>query len=197
MFRKILIPLLLLVLIYILYVQRQSPVDVTIVKSKIDNQDYIVQNKKDKQVAADTLAIVKQNMIKLVDFCKTHHKEDARTQRLALKFNPNVVIEGTEDPKYTTYTLNKGEKMVFCLRTRDNQDTVHDINLLTFVAIHELGHVCTISEGHTPEFDKNFQFLIQQAVKSGIYKPVDYRKSPQPYCGIQVTDTPLGQEYFT
>lgn len=193
-FINILIPLILL-FILLIYVKKQRT-EVSLVTSRIDGQQYVVQNKPDKQNAADKLAQIKQNLVKLVEYCNQSFPKDERVIRLNSKFDPNAIAEGTEDARYTTYTLNKGEKMVFCLRTRDYQDHVHELNLLTFVAVHELGHIMTLSEGHTPEFNKNFQFLIQQAVKCGIYSPEDYRVNPQKYCGIEVTDTPLGKEYF-
>ena len=71
----------------------------------------------------------------------------------------------------------------------DNQDDPNDLfravdklideNTLAFVAIHELGHVMTESVGHTKEFWQNFKFLLKDAVKLGIYKPVDYKKNPK------------------
>lgn len=193
-FVNIIIPLILL-FILLIYIKKQRT-EVAWVTSRVDGQQYVVQNKPDKQIAADRLAQIKQNLVKLVSYCNQNHPKDERVQRMNLKFDPNAIAEGTEDARYTTYTLNKGEKMVFCLRTRDYQDHIHDLNLLTFVAVHELGHIMTISEGHTEEFNKNFQFLIQQAVKCGVYSPEDYRINPRKYCGIEVTDTPLGQEYF-
>ena len=60
-----------------------------------------------------------------------------------------------------------------------------------FVAIHELAHVMTLSTGHTDEFWKNFQFLLQHAVNINIYKEVDYAKKPKEYCGLTITHTPL------
>ncbi len=173
---------------------RKDNTEVTLVRSNIDGKQYIVQNKPDKQAAADALAQIKRNMSTLMEYCATRHSKDERIIRLNSKFDPNDISEGTEDAKYTTYTLNKGEKMVFCLRTRDTRDHVHDVNLLTFVAVHEMAHVMTLSEGHTEEFNKNFQFLIKEAVKAGIYRPENYRDSPRQYCGISVTDTPLGNE---
>jgi len=179
-----------------IYIKKQRT-EVSLVRSSIDGQEYVVQNKPDKQKAADCLAQIKLNLVRLVDHCKSTNAKDERVKRMVLKFDPNAIAEGDESARYTTYTLNKGEKMVFCLRTRDYNDHVHDVNLLTFVAVHELGHIMTVSEGHTPEFNKNFQYLIQEAVKAGIYTPIDYRRNPKPYCGIEVTDTPLGQEYFS
>ena len=178
-----------------IYIKKQRT-EVSWITSHVDGKQYVVQNKPGKQLAADRLAQIKQNLIKLVAYCNQNHPNDERVTRLNLKFDPDAISEGTEDARYTTYTLNKGEKMVFCLRTRDYQDQIHSLNLLTFVAVHEMGHVCSVTEGHNDEFNTNFQFLIKQAVKCGIYTPEDYRVNPQKYCGIEVTDTPLGQEYF-
>ena len=49
----------------------------------------------------------------------------------------------------------------------------------------------TKSIGHTPEFWKNFKFLLQNAVAINLYTNEDYSKNPKPYCGIKVTDSPL------
>ena len=65
-----------------------------------------------------------------------------------------------------------------------------DENTLTFVGIHEVSHIMTKSIGHKPEFWRNFKFLLQNAKQIGIYEPVDYKKKPQPYCGMDITDNP-------
>ena len=65
-----------------------------------------------------------------------------------------------------------------------------DENTLTFLAVHELAHVMTESVGHTKEFWQNFKFLLKDAVKMGIYTPVDYKKKPKSYCGMNITDNP-------
>ena len=43
---------------------------------------------------------------------------------------------------------------------------------------------------HTEEFWSNFKFLLKEAKKEGIYNPIDYKKNPQPYCGMTITDNP-------
>ena len=73
---------------------------------------------------------------------------------------------------------------------RNANNTLVDENTLTFVAIHEVGHVMTESVGHGEEFWNNFRFLLQNAVNLGIYKPVDYKKEPTGYCGMDITDNP-------
>jgi hypothetical protein len=58
------------------------------------------------------------------------------------------------------------------------------------VAIHELGHIMTVSIGHTAEFWQNFRFLLKNAIDLGLYKPIDYKKKPAAYCGMDITDNP-------
>jgi hypothetical protein len=49
----------------------------------------------------------------------------------------------------------------------------------------------TISEGHKQIFWQHFKFLLEEAKEINIYKPVDYKKNPEPYCGMKITDNPL------
>jgi len=212
-FLKLFIPLLIL-LVLILWVRKRN-VEVAVVRSSVDGREYVVQNKPDKQQAANMLAKVRQKMIRLVDYLKkTNGRQtggdrakdgpraadgderrfgtyEERVQRLLRRFNPDRMSEGNEDVRYTTYTLNKGEKIVFCLRARDEDDRVHDLPMMTFVAVHELAHITSKSEHHTPEFQANFAWLLRNAVACGIYTFEDFRVRPRRYCGIDVTDTPL------
>ena len=59
-----------------------------------------------------------------------------------------------------------------------------------YVALHEISHIATKSVGHTDEFWKNFKFFIEQAHILNIYKPIDYKKTPAKYCGMEITDNP-------
>lgn len=195
MFTSLFIPLII-ILIFLIYVKRSNN-DVTIVKSTVDGEDYVVQNKKDKLQAANALANIKIKLKELIGHLKQNKNNDQRVTLLLSRFDPNKISEGAKDRNYTTYTLNKGEKIVFCLRARDNSERLHSLNLLLFVAIHELAHIMTVSTGHTEEFQKNFTYLLHEAVDIGIYKPENFRANPTTYCGISVTDTPLSDEFFT
>ena len=53
-----------------------------------------------------------------------------------------------------------------------------------------MGHVCSKTIGHNDEFWTNFKFLLDIAVENGLYHPVDYKKNPQEYCGMDITDNP-------
>lgn len=94
-----------------------------------------------------------------------------------------------------TYTLNKGEEIMMCMRNYKEGGKPHrDLNLLVFVALHELGHVMSITVHHTDEFWKNFRFLLEEAASMGYYEPVDYANDPVAYCTMTVYDNPFFYE---
>lgn len=165
--------------------------EVKYVISTFDNQKYLVRNKEDSNQAADLLAKIKQKLVKMTEYLNQKYTDNTGVKRLAEKFNPNSLSETGKYSSYTSYSVNKGEKIVLCLRSRDKHENLVDENTLTFVALHELAHIMTVSVGHTREFWKNFKFILKNAIALGIYKHVDYSKEPQPYCGITVSDTPL------
>lgn len=125
----------------------------------------------------------------LASTIKMKLKEDIR--RLYKNFNPEAFSETTPDAKYTSYSVNKGEKIVFCLRDKKEGEKLVKENIMTFVSIHELAHLMTKSIGHEPEFWSNFKLLLKISIDNGIYKNIDFNNTPKPYCGIQITDTPL------
>jgi hypothetical protein len=119
------------------------------------------------------------------------HNDDARVQRLVKGFNPKRISETLPTSELTAYSENKGEKIAFCLNKKKNDNTVLiDINTLTFVALHELSHIMTTSIGHKQDFWNNFKFLLENAKDANIYVPVDYKKKPESYCGMDITDNP-------
>jgi hypothetical protein len=113
--------------------------------------------------------------------------------RLIGNFNPNKISETTPDAKYTSYSVNKGEKIVMCIRNKKtaNQEIIN-INTLMFVALHETAHLMTKSIGHPPEFWENFRILINIAIDPnvGVYKEVDFNLYPEPYCGMTINSVP-------
>lgn len=112
-------------------------------------------------------------------------------KRLISNFNPDNFSESTPDVKYTSYSVNKGEKIVFCLRSKKAEQQLVKKNIMMFVAIHELGHLMTKSIGHEPDFWNNFKFLLVVSIHLKIYKHVNFNKTPHEYCGTDITDTPL------
>ncbi len=165
--------------------------EVTYTKSDVDGKAYLVRNLPDRKEAANLLANTKKRCVHLVRYLSLKYPDNPAVNRLLLKYNPDNITESGKNSKYTSYSVNKGEKIVFCIRSRDNKEELVKQNVLMFVALHELAHVMTKSIGHTDEFWDNFRFLLKEAIKAKVYKHHDFRKKPVKYCGTEITDTPL------
>lgn len=190
-FSTIIIGFLLIIIIIFIYHNYRK--DVIYLRSRLDNKTYKVYDLKYKQLAADTLARIR---IKLTNLClklKQTHPNDDRIVRLIDKFDPEMIIENEPNSKNTSYSINKGEKIVLCLRSRDGKHRIVKENIITFVALHELAHIMTLSVGHTKEFWDNFEFLLREAIKYGYYVDVDFSATPYEYCGVKITDTPTNR----
>lgn len=167
--------------------------EVTYVTSRLDKEPYLVRDLSDKQEAADTLAQLKSNIFKFTNQIgekkNTEYKDikDNITQ-LQQRISNVVLNESAEDNDYTSYSVNKGEQIVFCLRSRYNK-RIHDINLLMYVTLHELAHVASFSYGHTDEFKKVFAEFTKAAINMGLYKKIDFGRNHTEYCGITITDS--------
>ena len=158
--------------------------------SNVDGHTYCVRERAKLELASDLLARVTQKCKELVKYVSKKYPDDEDVQRLSKNFNPSRISETLPTSEHTAYSENKGEKLAFCLNTTKEGNKLIDINTLTFVAIHELAHVMTKSEGHKQIFWQNFKFLLQNAKEANIYVPVNYKKNPQEYCGMKITDNP-------
>jgi len=156
-----------------------------------NGKKYCIRDRYKIKEAANLLASAVDNCTKLVEYTKNKYPQREDIKRLVEGFNPNNISETLPNSELTAYSENKGEKLAFCLnRTKNSNNKLIDLNTLTFVAIHELAHIMTISVGHKQEFWNNFKFLLENAEKAGLYNPVDYKNDPQSYCGITITDNP-------
>jgi len=162
------------------------------VTSTVDQQKYIVRNLPDKQEAADRLARTREKLIRLMKVLKQMHPDKPFVTQMARNFDadPSRFSESTPDASYTSYSVNKGEKVYMCLRQRNEKEELVDENIITFVAIHELAHIGTVDIGHTPLFWNNFGWLLKEAEAIQIYKFTDFSAHPVEYCGIKITDQP-------
>ena len=119
------------------------------------------------------------------------YPNDPDVNRLINRMKKGIKIQESENEDGTSsYTINKGEILSFCLRHKDNQQKFHNDNTMWFVICHELAHVMSVSEGHNDEFIKNFRFLLIESAEFGIYTPVDYSANNIKYCGVLVTNNP-------
>ena len=179
--------ILIIIFIYLIY-QYHYYSNIETIISKIDNRNYDVQIKDDASEAADLIAKVREKLILLVNHMFKTFPSNPKVMRLKKNFNPDVLKEGIDNPSYTSYTVNKGEEIILCLRT---DGKLVDINVLTFVCIHELSHIGNETVGHDDAFWEFFKELLIEAINIGIYTKYDYKKSPIKYCGMMITDSPL------
>lgn len=188
-----------------------STYEVEYVKSQINGKEYIVRNLPDKQEAVNLISQLSITLKKLVDYCavskpyksliKKHKLKSVNTNldsdkfekdidRMINNFNEDEFSESTPDAKYTSYSVNKGEKIVMCLRKKKEGNKLMDLNILKFVALHEISHLMTYSIGHEDEFWDNFKLILKIAIDTGLYTHINFNKNPVPYCGTNITDTP-------
>jgi len=120
-----------------------------------------------------------------------------RIQQLLDKYHTESIYEISPLNKSgaTSYSENKGQRLVFCLRKKTPNSNgvyeLHDINIMIFVSLHELAHIMNDKWGHRTDFWQLFKFLLENAVEVGIYKPVNYVLSPINYCGLNINYCPL------
>ena len=179
--------ILTIIFIYLIY-QYHYYSNIETIVSKVDNRNYDVQIRNDAAEAADLIAQVREKLVLLVNHMFKTFPSNPKVMRLKKNFNPDVLKEGIDNPSYTSYTVNKGEEIILCLRT---DGKLVDINVLTFVCIHELSHIGNETVGHDDAFWEFFKELLIEAINIGVYIKYDYKKSPIKYCGMMITDSPL------
>ena len=163
------------------------------IKSDIDGKMYLVRDVDDRQKAANMLARIKKNITKLITHLnanKSKYKDyEEYIDQLTHKIKGVVINESSADSIYTSYSVNKGEQIVFCLRSKKYINKMHRLNLVMYVAIHELAHVACPEYGHTELFKHIFAFLTQVSIDIGIYKKISFNSDPMEYCGLLITDS--------
>ena len=160
-----------------------------------DGQHYEMQNLPAKEAAVKLMSEIRGALVKLHE----HYKEtpglsqDPPVGRFIARFTPDVFVENDMGSKDTSYSENKGQKIVVCLRDKTNapQYPLIDKNTVMFVMLHEMAHLMTETIGHTQEFWTNFKRILGDAVQLGLYTPVNYAQQPTPYCGMLISDSPI------
>ena len=177
------------------YIWKMGPSNTTRVRAAFDDQTYQVQELPDKQDAAELLAQLRANILKIRDEYKKSDGSmaDPPIRRFVERFNPESLVENDMGSDSTAYSENKGDVIVVCLRdkTQPPKFPLIDKNTLMFVLLHEMAHIMTETIGHTPEFWSNFRKILHDSVQVGVYTQVNYAKSPVPYSGMTITDSPL------
>jgi predicted metal-dependent hydrolase len=97
--------------------------------------------------------------------------------------NRTTIYETDPTSNLTSYSINKGEELSFCLKSKKT-GKLHDINLLMYVAIHEMAHIACPEIGHGNLFKKIFRFFCEEAINIGLYRKDNYDTNPVEYCGM-------------
>ena len=185
---------LLIILIFIIIVYRYFALSEVTYSNNLYNSNkkkYLVRNLSDKDEAINTLIKI-ENSLKLLISKLLEDKTiiNSDMYKYIEKINEKIdyveIQESPIDSKYTSYSVNKGELLVFCIRSKITYK-IHDINDLLYVAIHEIAHIGCPEIGHTDLFFKINKFLINKAIEYGIYKYVDYSINSREDCGINLT----------
>jgi len=198
MTRNIIIQILLLITIFAIFYLFQfvNKSEASYVESSFDKNKYLVRNLDDRDEAAYMLSIIKARINVLKNYL-TKHKGEPRfkefksyIEQLDVRTPDIVLIENAPDGNYTSYTVNKGDEIALCLRSKRTFQ-LHDLNLVMYVVLHELSHVACPEIDHTELFKKIFIFFLQNAVDIGIYEKIDYDIDPHEYCGLTISENLL------
>jgi len=174
-----------------------GPGNLITVKAEKDGREYQVQDLPNKKDAAEMLATICGNIEKLKNYYSQEEFQSEPTVKLFIqRYRPQNVMENSMTSRDTSYSENKGEKIVLCLRDKTAPPAypLVELNTVMFVVLHEMAHLMTAdlsATSHTPEFWANFRRILQDAQRIGIYTPVNYSHSPVEYCGMTITDSPI------
>lgn len=138
-----------------------------------------------KAEAASMLGRISAGIERLIQFLVQRFPTHIGVKRLADRWDYHQLAEGKFDIEgVTSYTVNKGERIVLCMRNREGQ--LHHMNLVMFVLLHELAHIMSVSKSitrHNEEFQQNLAFLVEHAKSIGVYESNVDGKSEN-YCGM-------------
>lgn len=182
---KIFIIIIILIIIFLIYKKRDI-----YIKSSFDNKKYLVKHLNDKEEAAYILSLINRKIMILKNHLINNiekYKEYSQYIRQLEERTKNIkILENAPNGKYTSYTINKGEEIAICIRSKNIN--FHDFNLIMYVVIHEIAHIACPDIGHTELFKKIFIFLLNVSIKLNIYKKTDYYINPQEYCGMIINE---------
>ena len=193
--------IIITICVYLLYIFINNYSEIEYMESDLDNKIYMIRrghtkSKEFLKKSANALATINARVEQLIMHLQNHYGNDLHKEyfikKLRENYNPYMISEAAVDPRYTTYTVDK-QDMHICLRTRDQFENIYNIDVLMFVVLHELAHLCNYDQfgipiiGHGNEFKTIFKFLVEESIKINIYKYTDYSRNPQSYCGITIT----------
>ena len=186
---SILIIILIIITFVFFFINKN---ELVYIKSEYDNKEYLVNNVENRQDRANLISLISIRLFK--KFLNKNINKYPKYKKYIININNNflenktAIIETDLNSSYTSYSVNKGDELYFCLTSKTTNE-LHDINLLMYVAIHELAHIACPEIGHTPLFKKIFAFLVNIAVEINIYEYINYNINPLEYCGMELNSS--------
>jgi predicted metal-dependent hydrolase len=177
---------IIIIFIYILYFIKKNRL--TLVEAN-NNVKFMVYNDKNKVESANLLATLVDRMYKLrnnlINNKKNYQEYEQYIDLLEKNFNNErtYIYENIPDSDLTSFTINKGEELGFCLKSKIT-GKFHNINLLMYVAIHEMAHMACPETGHGDLFKRVFLFLTEKAIDMELYIKINYEINNVEYCGM-------------
>ena len=161
----------------LIYVESNTGTKFLVHKDNLKNEKANLLGK-----IVENMFILKNHMIKNINNF-TSFEPYIKQLKENLSESRTVVYETDPESNLTSFSVNKGEELSFCLKSKKSNQ-LHDINLLMYVAIHEMAHIACPEIGHGDLFKKIFRKLAEEAIKIGIYKKVNFSEIPTEYCGM-------------
>jgi len=188
----ILIALIIIIIYLFLFHNKKN---VILIEGR-DKNKYLVYNDIKKNDSALLLSDVINNMFKLRDYLYININKypDFEKYIKQLYYNLNrdrsLIYENDPNSKLTSFSVNKGEEIAFCLRSKKNNE-LHQLNLIMYVALHEMAHIACPEIGHGELFKKIFKFLTEIAIELKLYNLDNYEDNPVEYCGMMLSSNIL------
>ena len=161
-----------------------------------DKNKYLVYNDINKNDSALLLGDIINNMFKLRDYLYENINKYSEFEPYIKQLHKNLhkdrslIYENDPTSKLTSFSVNKGEEIAFCLRSKKS-NKLHQLNLIMYVALHEMAHIACPEIGHGDLFKKIFKFLTEVSIELNLYKLDDYENNPIEYCGMMLSSNIL------
>jgi len=101
-------------------------------------------------------------------FTKFWNKPRTWPAELSYLSKRDIMNETTLQRGEKSYTINKKD-VYMCLV--DENGNYYPFNMLVYVLAHEYAHVISTSIGHTDEFHRKFDILLDIMIREGFYDP--------------------------
>jgi predicted metal-dependent hydrolase len=184
----ILISIIVIIIYLFLFYNKKN---VVLVEGK-----YLVYNDENKIESAKLLADIINNMFILKNYLYDNINDYPEFNKYIKQLHRNLnhdrslIYENDPNSKLTSFSVNKGEEIAFCLRSKKS-GTLHELNLIMYVALHEMAHIACPEIGHGILFQKIFKFLTETAIKLKMYTLDNYQRKPVEYCGMMLSSNIL------